>query len=280
MSWTMYEVAINEIEVDMALQMRAAEPPCEEYEELLRKNRGSWPFPALRCVRVGERLLVVEGFTRLRAATNAGRRHVPIEVIEGTWKEAVAIACGSNNEHGYRRTAADKRRAVLRAREEISQSPTKIAAVCRVSRAFVYSVVEQSQPDPAPRSRPTPTQPAAEAPARARTSDSEIDDECPVCGARTWNASDAGYTCSVCEYEHGEVAAVDDEEREDRASRRELIEEGVARDLAVVNADYGRLLRSLKRAGLDGCTERQMLHIHRKIQEAIRAQRSGMSAAV
>ena len=272
MSWAKTEVSINEIDVDLNLQMRANEPPPEDYEELLRKNRGEWPFPSLRCIQAGDRLLLVEGFTRLRAATNANRRTVPIEVRPGTWKDAVAEACASNEDHGFRRTAADKRRAIVRAYEELSNSPTKIAAACRVSRALVYTVLEELQPAAAPKKAKAKT--ASDiAPPPARNSTSEIDDECPVCGARTWVPSDAGYNCSVCQYEHGEAAAVEEEDREERADRRELIEGGVARDLAVVKADYGRLVRSLERAGLKDCCDRPMLQIHKKIQDAIRAQR-------
>jgi hypothetical protein len=274
MEWTAKEVSIPEIVVMMDLQMRVNEPAPEEYEELLRKNRGEWPFPPLRCVQVGDQLLLVEGFTRLRAATNASRRKVPIEVRDGTYKDAVMEACASNYDHGYRRTTADKRRAVLRAKEEVDSSPTKIATICRVSRAFVYSTLEELKPEPATKkSRPKTADEVAPAPARAPKSESEIDDKCPVCGNRDWVATDAGYTCEVCQHEHGEVAAAEEEESEDRASRRELIEEGVAKDLATVNTDYGRLQRSMKRAGLYEKSEHQMLHIFKKIQEAIRAQR-------
>lgn len=272
MSWTETEVSINEIEVDLNLQMRANEPPPEDYEEILRKNKGKWPFPSLRCVKVGDRLLLVEGFTRLRAATAASRREVPIEVRDGTWKDAVAEACASNEDHGFRRTAADKRRAIVRAHEELSNSPTKIALACRVSRALVYTVLEELRPAAAPKKAKSKTANDV-APAPVRAMESEIDDECPVCGARTWVPSDAGYNCSVCQYEHGEAAAVEDDEREGRAGSRELIEDGVARDLAVVNKDYGRLLRSIERAGMKDACDRPMLQIHKKIQDAIRAQR-------
>ena len=271
--WESKEVSITEIEVDLSLQMRSTEPPPEEYEELLRKQRGEWPFPPLRCIQCGERLLLVEGFTRLRAAASASRKRVPVEVRPGDWKEAVAEACASNNDHGFRRTTADKRRAVMRAKEDISPSPTVIAKACKVSRAFVYATLDELKPEqPTKKSKKKGDEGPNRAPAQARN-ESEIDDECPVCGNHDWTASDAGYTCSTCQHEHGEASGVEDDEKEERASRRELIEEGVARDLAEVNSAYGRLFRAVKRAGLDAKTERPMLQIHKVIQEAIRAQR-------
>lgn len=279
--WTPMELSINQIEVDLNLQMRANEPPPEEYAELLKKNRGKWPFPPIRVVKVGDRLLLVEGFTRLRAAVQAGRSKIEVEAREGTWASAVEEACGSNAEHGYRRTAADKRRAIVRAYEELTQSPSKIATICRVSRTSVYAVLEELRPAKAPRAASTATQvqpSAVIAPPPSRPAvASEIDEECPVCGACNWTPTDAGYVCDVCRYEHGEVAAVEEEDREDRASRRELIEDGVKRDLAAVNSDFGRLVRSLQRAGLAEVTERHMLQINKKIQDAIRAQRRGQA---
>lgn len=272
--WALREVGINELDVDLNLQMRANEPAPEDYEEILRKNRNEWPFPPLRAIQVGERLLLVEGFTRHRAATNASRRKVPVEVREGTWKDAVEEACGSNADHGYRRTMADKRRAIVRAHEELSQSPTTIAKVCRVSRASVYTVLEELRPAAVAKKKKkadvVSADEVAPAPVRADRK-SEVDEDCPVCGARDWEATDGGYECSVCAYEYGETAAAD--ETDERASRRELIEEGVARDLATVSTDYGRLLRSLARAGMEAETERAMLSIHKKLQDRIRAQR-------
>lgn len=276
--WSQCELGVNEVEVDLNLQMRANEPPPEEYEEIFRKNKGSWPFPAVRIIKAGDRLLLVEGFTRMRAAVAAGRTKVLADVRTGSWADAVAEACGSNADHGFRRNSADKRRAIIRAHEELSKSPTKIAGICKVSRATVYTVLEELRPAAATRTTTpaatTGTTADAIAPAPSRpAARSEITDSCPVCGANSWTATDAGYVCDICRHEHGEVAAIEDEDREERASRRELIEEGVNRDLATANSDFGRLVRSLSRVGLGPETERPMLQINKKIQEAIRSQR-------
>lgn len=280
--WKEKTVRIDEIEVSMKLQMRAQEPPSEEYEEILRKKRSEWPFPRVRCVLVkdgdAETLFLVEGFTRLRAASDANRAKVPIEYAEGTWQDAVGEACASNADHGFRRTAADKRRAIIRAYEDVSESPTKIAKTCNVARATVYTVIEELKDAPAEQegkkgAKPgkSPSTSASPDPVRPEP-DSEIKTPCPVCGNVRWEPSDAGYTCAVCQQDYGEVAAVEEEEREEQASRRELIDEGVARDLATAKSDYGRLLRSLSRAGLADATERPMLAIHKKIEAAIRSQ--------
>lgn len=277
--WTERLVRVDEIEVSMGLQMRVSEPPSEEYEEILRRQRGEWPFPRLRVIVVagesGDRLLLVEGFTRLRAAIDAGRTKVPIECRPGAWEDAIAEACASNAEHGFRRTAADKRRAIIRAYEELTQSPTKIASICKVARTTVYAVVEGLRGEEVSDSvdASVTTQRAKSAspdPQRAeRDSQSEITDECNVCGNVSWQATDAGYVCSVCQQSYEEVAAMGDDESEERATRRELIEEGVARDLAEAKSAYGKLYRALENAGLGDATERPMLQIHKKIEDSI-----------
>lgn len=281
-------VRVDEIEVSSLLQMRANEPPCEEYEEILRKRRAEWPFPPLRCIQVGERLLLVGGFTRLRAALKAGRKEVPVEITKGAWKDAIAEACGENEDHGFRRTVADRRKAIIRAQEEGVTSPTAIAKICRLSRTTVYQVLGAEKPtlpgvpdkpkakpkakaeeaEPSPPSRALSTAPA-KASHVARSG--EPVEDCPVCGEKDWTATDAGYVCGTCQYDHGEVAAADDAERIDAAGRRALIEDGVAADVVKANSDYGRLLRSLRCAGLHDSCERAMLSIHKKIQEALRA---------
>jgi hypothetical protein len=115
-----------------------------------------------------------------------------------------------------------------------------------VSRQLVYEVQEAlREPEPAPESgssapenanlgapaatggRPARGSQAA-APAPMVDPGSEIDDECPVCGNVTWVATDGGYVCGACQYEHGEVAAVADAEEDERGERRVLIESGRA----------------------------------------------------
>lgn len=279
--WSKKLVRVDEIEVTEALQMRANEPPSEEYEEILRKRKSEWPFPDLRCVEDGDRLLLVSGFTRLRAALKAGRKSVPVEFVRGSWKDALELAVGENAEHGYRRTKADRRRAILRAHEEGIASPTALSKLCKVSRTTVYEVLESIKPTEEraekpkakakekEKAKPKPEVSAAVSTAKAKPR-SERRDACPVCGKNEWEATDAGYVCGVCQYALGEAAGADEEEQVPQGSREALMRAGVSEELKKANTDYGRLLRSLRSAGLFDATESAMLRIHKIIQEAIR----------
>lgn len=264
--WIKVELGVSHIEINPALQMRAIEPPSDEYHELLAKNKTAWPFPPVRVIKFGDRHLLVEGFTRMRAAADAGRLTVPVETRPGTWLDAVHEACASNVEHGYRRTASDKRRAILRAMEEGITGKTELARVCRVSRATVYTVVEEQD-----------RRAAVDAPAKSRTAPgpkpasatSERADRCPVCNSNAWEASDAGYVCGVCQHIDGEAAGADPEELEERVDRSSQIETGIDNDLKTLKADLGRLIRSLKKCGIDA--DRPINALNKIINAAIGA---------
>lgn len=263
------EVTLTEVELNEALQMRAVDPPPEEYEELLRKDRGEWPFPPLEIIQVEERLLLVSGFTRYRAAVAAGRKKAPANVVRGTWMDAVSLACGENAEHGFRRTAADKRRAIMRAIEEGITGPTVLARTCKVARATVYTVMAEleSAKERKPKKAATVAKstPASKAPSKA-----EITDECPVCGGTDWDVLDSGYECSACKHVHGEVGASDGDAEDVKweVDRTQSLDSGVKKDLATAVADFGRLVRSLKNAGLEEETRSAMERINRVLQRA------------
>lgn len=260
--WISVELGIADIEVNPALQMRAIEPPADEYQELLAKDKNAWPFPPVRVIKFADRHLLVEGFTRLKAAAGAGRMTVPVETRPGTWLDAVTEACASNSEHGFRRTNGDKRRAIIRAYEEGITGKTELAKVCKVSRATVYLVLDElekkkdtgtgTKPKPGPKAVPATT---------------EKTERCPVCGGCAWEASDAGYVCGVCQHIDGEAAGADPEELEERVDRSQQIETGVDADLKAAKADFGRLVRSLKKCGIDA--DRPLEAINKLITKAI-----------
>lgn len=260
--WIDVELGIADIEVNPALQMRAIEPPADEYHEILAKDKGVWPFPKLRVIKFGNRHLLVEGFTRLRAAEKAGLMTVPVETRPGTWMDAVVEACGSNAEHGYRRTASDKRRAVVRAYEEGVTGKTELAKLCRVSRATVYTVLDEMEKRSDTGKAKTKPGPKSVPPV------SERSDPCPVCNSRAWEATDGGYICGVCQHIDGEVAGSDPEEAEERVDRSTQIETGIDADLKELKANFGRLVRSLKKCGIDA--ERPLNSINKLISQALK----------
>lgn len=97
-------------------------------------------FPAVVAFYDGTEYWLGDGFHRTLAGQQAGIKRIDVEVRLGTQREAVLFACGANEDHGHRRTNADKRKAVetLLADEEWSQRTNLwIAESCKVSASTV-----------------------------------------------------------------------------------------------------------------------------------------------
>lgn len=103
-----------------------------------------------------ERYILADGFHRLYAHIHAGVEEVDVEIREGDPTDALMYALGANEEHGLRRSKADRRRAI-----EIALShPTigqmtrqEIADICHVSKRSVQRVANQKvidDPKPGP----------------------------------------------------------------------------------------------------------------------------------
>jgi hypothetical protein len=107
-----------------------------EYVEAYKADPAK--LPPLDAFFDGEHYWLGDGFHRLAAAKLAGLESVQVNVHEGGRIEALKHSLGSNVEHGYRRTAEDKRYAVTKAlREFPTDSSHMIADLCRVSHNFV-----------------------------------------------------------------------------------------------------------------------------------------------
>lgn len=137
-------VAVNNIEATAATQVRIRidKGMVDQYTEDFENGAA---FPPLTCFREenSERIILADGFHRLRAAINAGREEIGCNIFVGGMREALMEALGSNAEHGFRRTKADKRHAVQMALKdpEISQlQQQEIAEVCRVHRNTVRKI--------------------------------------------------------------------------------------------------------------------------------------------
>lgn len=281
--WDREVVEIRELKMLDDMQMRVDPRDESEYLGDIEEAGGKWPFPPLKVCRVAGRLILVDGFTRARAVLAYLHKHagegiesfnVPIRVREATRKEARIEAYGSNAEHGYRRTNADKRNAVVRALAEMrGASCERVAKVCKVSAPFVYKLRaklanpdgeeptaeeariaaedhdRQAQADRLEAKRLAAIREAAEAVARAggdaTTTESEraILGACPVCSSTHWTASDAGYKCAVCGQHLGEASGDSGEEEAAKLPRPTKPEK------APVNMDPRAL--DLRLAGLD-----------------------------
>ncbi|WP_168205199.1 ParB N-terminal domain-containing protein [Bythopirellula goksoeyrii] len=83
---------------------------------------------------------LTDGTHRLEAALRA-KAAILVQYFQGSYEDALVDACGANQEHGLRRTNADKRYAVELALEAFGdQSDRALADMCGVCNAFVGSV--------------------------------------------------------------------------------------------------------------------------------------------
>lgn len=83
---------------------------------------------------------LADGFHRLAAFKSIGRNEINAKVYEGTKRDALLFSVGANNDHGLRRTAADKRNAVKRLLNDPewgAWSNMEIARQCNVSHTLV-----------------------------------------------------------------------------------------------------------------------------------------------
>lgn len=95
-----------------------------------------------------ERYILADGFHRHRAYINTNSEEIQCHLHEGGLHEALIFALGANEQHGLRRSNADKRLAVKKALKdpEISQmSLREIADICRVSHTTVATLRNELQ---------------------------------------------------------------------------------------------------------------------------------------
>lgn len=94
----------------------------------------------------GQDLWLADGFHRLKAHHEKGRKRIEVEVIKGTVREAILHAVGANDSHGLPRSNEDKRAAVLKLlndEEWSKKSDRWIAEQCKVSNPMVSSYRKQ-----------------------------------------------------------------------------------------------------------------------------------------
>jgi hypothetical protein len=132
-------VRLADIVVDDAMQSRAT-LDVETIERYQADMEAGDDFPPLGVVSDGTAMYLYSGFHRFRAFANRKTDRVPVEVIDGTRRDAILLAAGQNHGHGRPRTNADKRRAVtmlLADGEWAKRSTNWIAEQCRVHHSIV-----------------------------------------------------------------------------------------------------------------------------------------------
>ncbi len=99
-------------------------------------DEGHWRFPPIVVFSDGQEFWLGDGFHRVLAALEAGLYDILTEVRQGTQRDALLFSISSNTEHGFPRSNADKRNAVLlllRDSEWCQWSDREIARRCGVS---------------------------------------------------------------------------------------------------------------------------------------------------
>lgn len=147
-------VKIADIKFDEQLQMRVelCQKTIKEYAALYETG-DDWPFdtPVVLFDVDGE-LFMANGFHRAESAKSAGRDTLEATIRPGTFQQAFEYALSANQDHGLRRSGADKRRSVVSALEDsddngvriyAESSNRKLAKLCGVSEGFVRKVKKE-----------------------------------------------------------------------------------------------------------------------------------------
>lgn len=136
-------IDVNLIEASPELQSRDSEPQdrVTEYKEAIEMGSD---FPAITVFQDGNgKNWLADGFLRLAAHKLAKVPDILCEVRQGSFKDAKLFAAGANAEHGMRRTAKDKAKAVMMLLSDTKwkdSSDRWVAEKCKVSHTFVAGV--------------------------------------------------------------------------------------------------------------------------------------------
>jgi hypothetical protein len=135
-------INLDKLTIDAGTQARAKidQDVVSEYADLIKSGT---IFPAVTVFHDGAEYFLADGFHRYFANRKAGSPNILVEVHEGTLRDAILHSYGANHNHGLRRTAADKRKAVIGMLSDIEWqdwSDREIAKHCRVSPMLVATV--------------------------------------------------------------------------------------------------------------------------------------------
>ncbi len=139
-------LALSVIRVDGDAQPCAANDVAviEAYAQTMRDGQWGWQSHNLPIVYYdGETYWLASGFHRFAAAGLAGLETLPVELRQGTRRDAILCAAGAGLDHNLHRSNEDKRRVVLSLlcdEEWGTWANSKIAAICGVSEGLVRKV--------------------------------------------------------------------------------------------------------------------------------------------
>lgn len=135
-------ISLEKIIINAGTQSRAKidENVVAEYADAMKDGA---KFPPAVVFHDGAEYFLADGFHRFFAAKKCGSPGIFCDVREGTSRDAILFSFGANGTHGLRRTAADKRKAVITMLEDIEWqdwSDREIARQCCVSHPFVAAL--------------------------------------------------------------------------------------------------------------------------------------------
>lgn len=138
------DLATDNILASAATQVRKKldKDTIDQYAEDM-KNGAQFPALVVFAEKDSDRYILADGFHRHHAYVNAEIPKCKVEVHEGGLHEALLHALQANDEHGLRRTNADKRNAVeiaLKDPEISSLEVIQIADICRVNERTVRRI--------------------------------------------------------------------------------------------------------------------------------------------
>lgn len=140
------KLQFDQIRTDGGTQIRAAinDDVVREYADSIKNGA---QFPPLAVFYDGQDYWLADGFHRYRAYIQCDIHDIEVDVHNGTRRDAILYSVGANAEHGFPRTNADKRRAVmtlLKDEEWKTWSDHKIASKCHVDHKTVLKFRESS----------------------------------------------------------------------------------------------------------------------------------------
>lgn len=135
------------IVIDKGTQSRAqiSEETVTDYAEAMSAGD---QFPAITVFHDGVDYYLADGFHRLHAVKRLGKTSIQANVEQGTLRDAILFSLGANNNHGLRRSNADKRKCVRTLLEDFEwgeMSVTEMAHLCAVSPQLVTAVKQEME---------------------------------------------------------------------------------------------------------------------------------------
>lgn len=133
---------LTDISIDGDLQIRESisDEVVADYYDVLREGG---KLPPVIVFHDSAKYHLADGWHRFHAHKKAGLATIEADVREGTKRDAQLYALGANDDHGLRRSKADKRKAVLVMLNDVEWSEwsdREIAKQCKVSHVFVSKV--------------------------------------------------------------------------------------------------------------------------------------------